>query len=61
MDGSTRSMRDSTAPLLWVLQGVLGLTGITYGCGMGMGGACTVMVDGQAEHSRVYELAAING
>jgi len=38
-------------PLLWVLRDFLGLTGTKYGCGMGLCGACTVLVDGQATRS----------
>jgi isoquinoline 1-oxidoreductase alpha subunit len=33
---------DSDIPLLWVLRDVLGLTGTKFGCGMALGGACTV-------------------
>ncbi len=35
-------------PLLWFLRDVLNLTGTKYGCGMGLCGACTVHLDGEA-------------
>jgi isoquinoline 1-oxidoreductase subunit alpha len=38
-------------PLLWVLRDTLGLTGTKYGCGMGVCGACTVHLDGEATRS----------
>jgi len=38
-------------PLLWALRDALGLTGTKYGCGMGLCGACTVHLDGQAVRS----------
>jgi aerobic-type carbon monoxide dehydrogenase small subunit (CoxS/CutS family) len=37
--------------LLWVLRTDLGLTGTKYGCGVGLCGACTVLVDGKAVRS----------
>jgi isoquinoline 1-oxidoreductase subunit alpha len=41
----------SDVPLLWVLRDALGLTGTKYGCGMGLCGACTVHLDGEAARS----------
>ena len=38
-------------PLLWVLRDVLNLHGTKYGCGMGVCGACTVIVGGRAVRS----------
>ena len=38
-------------PLLWVLRDVAGLTGTKFGCGMGLCGACTVHLDGEAVRS----------
>ncbi len=37
--------------LLTVLHEHLGLVGAKYGCGTGLCGACTVLVDGQAQRS----------
>ena len=44
---------DPEMPLLWYLRDMLELTGAKYGCGMGLCGACTVHVDGQAARSCV--------
>jgi isoquinoline 1-oxidoreductase subunit alpha len=46
-------------PLLWVLRDVLGMTGTKFGCGMGLCGACTVHLDGQATRSCVTPVSAI--
>ena len=42
---------DGERRLLWVLRTDLGLTGTKYGCGEGLCGACTVLVDGKAVRS----------
>lgn len=42
---------DGERMLLWVLRADLGLTGTKYGCGIGVCGACTVLVDNQPVRS----------
>lgn len=37
--------------LLWVLRTELGLTGTKFGCGEGLCGSCSVLVNGRAERS----------
>ena len=48
-------------PLLWALRDVMGLTGTKYGCGMGLCGACTVHVDGQARRSCQMPVGSVGG
>jgi isoquinoline 1-oxidoreductase alpha subunit len=48
-------------PLLWVLRDVLNLTGSKFGCGMGLCGACTVLVGGRAVRSCMMKVGAIDG
>jgi isoquinoline 1-oxidoreductase alpha subunit len=47
---------DPEMPLLWYLRDVLGLTGSKFGCGVGLCGACTVHVNGQAKRSCVMAM-----
>jgi aerobic-type carbon monoxide dehydrogenase small subunit (CoxS/CutS family) len=47
--------------LLWALRTSQGLTGTKYGCGAGMCGACTVLVDGKAVRSCITPLASVAG
>ena len=52
---------DPEMPLLWALRDELGLTGTKYGCGVGVCGACTVLVDGVAARSCSLPLGAVSG
>ena len=48
-------------PLLWALREQLDLVGTTYGCGVGVCGACTVLVDGHAVRSCITPVASVTG
>ena len=48
-------------PLLWVLRDVLDLKGTKYGCGIGVCGACTVLVDGKPVRSCTTHVGSVTG
>ena len=52
---------DSDRMLLWVLRTDFGITGPKYGCGEGICGACTVLIDGEAILSCQTPVKAIKG
>jgi aerobic-type carbon monoxide dehydrogenase small subunit (CoxS/CutS family) len=52
---------DPSRSLLWVLRYDLGLTGSKYGCGEGLCGACTVLIDRKAVRSCVLEMKDVAG
>lgn len=60
VNGTTRSVRvEPDTPLLYVLRNDLELNGAKYGCGQAQCGACTVLIDGQAQRSCVYPVGAV--
>ena len=48
-------------PLLWALRDASNLTGTKYGCGIGLCGACTVHIDGEARRSCQVRIGDIEG
>jgi len=52
---------EAGTPLLWVLRDQLHLTGTKFGCGIGVCGACTVLLDGTARRSCQTPLDAVSG
>jgi isoquinoline 1-oxidoreductase subunit alpha len=52
---------DPEMPLLWYLRDGLQLTGSKFGCGMGLCGACTVHVNGEAARSCLTPMSAAAG
>jgi len=60
INGETREIdAPGEMPLLWALRNELGMIGTKFGCGIGMCGACTVHLDGQATRSCSLPLSAI--
>ena len=60
VNGTARSFNgDEEMPLLWYLRDDLRLTGTRFGCGLGVCGACTVHVDGQAVRSCQTQLRTL--
>jgi isoquinoline 1-oxidoreductase alpha subunit len=62
VNGETRTLDvDGEMPLLWALRDELALTGTKYGCGIGMCGACTVHLNGEATRSCQTTVADARG
>jgi len=52
---------DGDRTLLWVLRSDLEATGAKYGCGVGLCGSCTVVVDGEAVRSCQRSIGDVDG
>jgi nicotinate dehydrogenase subunit B len=62
VNGAERSVTcEPDTPLLDVLRHDLGLTGPRFGCGMGLCGACMVLIEGQARPSCDLPMSAVGG
>ena len=46
-------------PLLWVMRDHLKLKGTKFGCGMGLCGACSMMIDGVSTRTCILPVAAV--
>ncbi len=49
---------DPDMPILWVLRDILKKTGTKFGCGKGLCGACTVLLDKDAIRSCITPISA---
>ena len=62
VNGRMREVRaEADTPLLYVLRNHLGLKGTRFGCGLGVCGACLVLVDGHPTFSCDTPLWSVEG
>jgi aerobic-type carbon monoxide dehydrogenase small subunit (CoxS/CutS family) len=62
INGSTHKLDvEGDTPLLWVIRDEVGLTGTKFGCGVGVCGACTVLLEGEPTRSCVLPMSAVAG
>jgi isoquinoline 1-oxidoreductase alpha subunit len=52
---------DPSMPLLWYLRDELAMTGTKFGCGVGLCGACTVHINGEAVRSCMVQMSETAG
>jgi isoquinoline 1-oxidoreductase subunit alpha len=62
VNGQERSYDgDPSMPLLWYLRDELAMPGTKFGCGVGLCGACTVHVNGEALRSCQVQMNEVQG
>jgi len=62
VNGRTHAVdADGETPLLYALRNDLKLKGARFGCGLGVCGACTVMIDGKAVQSCDVSVSSVAG
>jgi aerobic-type carbon monoxide dehydrogenase small subunit (CoxS/CutS family) len=61
INGSTHEVPDTTRNLLSFIRYDIGLTGTKYGCGEGLCGACSVLVDGRPLKACMTTVGAVMG
>ena len=60
INGQSRQVDvEPDTPLLWVLRDELHLNGTKFSCGIGLCGACAVLIDGQPIRSCMYPVSAV--
>lgn len=48
-------------PLLWTIRDHLNLKGSKFGCGMGLCGACSMLIDGESTRTCILPVSAVQG
>jgi isoquinoline 1-oxidoreductase alpha subunit len=62
INGKTHKVdAEDDMPLLWAIRDLAGYTGTKFGCGIGMCGACSVLLDGALTRSCVIPVSAAKG
>ena len=62
VDGKPVSVdADSNEELLWVLRDRLGVHSVKYGCGVGLDGVCTALIDGKAVRTCITPVGSVAG
>jgi isoquinoline 1-oxidoreductase subunit alpha len=62
IDGKQRTLAVADdMPLLWALRDIAGVTGVKFGCGAGLCGACSVLVEGERLFACQTPVSAVAG